>query len=194
VQNEVFDTLYSDQTENPLAKLTQSMLPKHLARPQVTEDGRDLTLGRVVVKDFANSRVLDRLLMYERRIEHSLFRTMRELQQLRLLRELEPTCASEGDVAGAGRLPRRCAPRNDRGEGEGSGAKQSQSVGSRSLQPCAARRNGRGRQGDCAKQSQSGRPRRPRLGIGDLGLGIRNDGGGAAADEMRNKANLRRRQ
>jgi hypothetical protein len=127
VQNEVFDTLYSDQTDNPLAKLTQSMLPKHLARPQVSEDGRDLTLGRVVVKDFANSRVLDRLLMYERRIEHSLFRTMAELQRLRLLRELEaPTRSDEEDASARSRLPRRCAPRNDRGSREVNRAKQSQ--------------------------------------------------------------------
>jgi hypothetical protein len=119
VQNEVFDTLYSDQTDNPLAKLTQSMLPKHLTRPQVSEEGRDLTLGRVVVKDFANSRVLDRLLMYERRIEHSLFRTMRELQQLRLMRELDPTRAGQEGTASAGRLPRRSAPRDDR-DGRGS--------------------------------------------------------------------------
>jgi hypothetical protein len=127
VQNEVFDTLYSDQTDNPLAKLTQSMLPKHLARPQVSQDGRDLTLGRVVVKDFANSRVLDRLLMYERRIEHSLFRTMRELQKLRLMRQLdEPTRSGEEDQVAGSRLPRRCAPRNDRGTGESDRAKQSQ--------------------------------------------------------------------
>jgi len=43
----------------------------------------------VVLKDFSNSRVLDRLLMYERRIEHSLYRTMAELQRLRLVRELD---------------------------------------------------------------------------------------------------------
>jgi hypothetical protein len=50
----------------------------------------DLALGRAVVKDFAHARVLDRLLMYERRIEHSLYRTMAELRRQRLLRELEP--------------------------------------------------------------------------------------------------------
>jgi hypothetical protein len=127
VQNEVFDALYSDQTDNPLAKLTQSMLPKHLAQPQVGEDGRDLTLGRVVVKDFANSRVLDRLLMYERRIEHSFYKTMAELQKLRLMRELEtPTRSGEEDRSAGSRLPRRCAPRNDRSTGESEHAKQSQ--------------------------------------------------------------------
>ncbi len=39
--------------------------------------------GRGAVQDFNQERVLDRLLMYERRIEHSLYRTMAELRKLR---------------------------------------------------------------------------------------------------------------
>jgi hypothetical protein len=46
----------------------------------VDENG---TLGQVVVDDFADARVLDRLLMYERRIESSLYRTMAELRRER---------------------------------------------------------------------------------------------------------------
>ncbi len=42
-----------------------------------------LKFGRKAVKDFDQERVLDRLLMYERRIEHSLYRTMAELRNLR---------------------------------------------------------------------------------------------------------------
>jgi hypothetical protein len=133
VQNEVFDTLYSGQADSPLSKLTQSMLPKHLARPQVSEDGRDLTLGRVVVKDFANSRVLDRLLMYERRIEHSFYKTMAEIQKLRLMRELDEPVEKpamkrrvEASRPEGSRLPRRCAARNDIRERSSNRAKQSQ--------------------------------------------------------------------
>ncbi|MBP7049569.1 MAG: hypothetical protein KBE65_00995 [Phycisphaerae bacterium] len=44
------------------------------------------TLGKVVVADFAEARVLDRLLMYERRIESSLYRTMAQLRQERQAR------------------------------------------------------------------------------------------------------------
>ena len=43
--------------------------------------------GRRAVLDFNQERVLDRLLVYERRIEHSLYRTMAELRLLRRLRE-----------------------------------------------------------------------------------------------------------
>ena len=43
-------------------------------------------LGDVTVKDFSNTRILERLLMYERRIESSLYKTHLELQRLQLLR------------------------------------------------------------------------------------------------------------
>jgi len=85
IQNEVFDALLADRS-SPLAKLVQSLSPKGAGR---AEGEDDFALGRVVIKDFSNSRVLDRLLMYERRIEHSLYKTMAELQRLRLLRELD---------------------------------------------------------------------------------------------------------
>ncbi|MEN6424854.1 MAG: hypothetical protein ABFE13_05800 [Phycisphaerales bacterium] len=47
----------------------------------------DTALGKVVVADFAEARVLDRLLMYERRIESSLYRTMAQLRKEREARE-----------------------------------------------------------------------------------------------------------
>jgi len=40
-------------------------------------------VGRGAVQDFDRERILDRLLVYERRIEHSLYRTMAELRLLR---------------------------------------------------------------------------------------------------------------
>jgi len=46
----------------------------------------DAALGRLVVADFAEARVLDRLLMYERRIESSLYRTMAQLRHERQAR------------------------------------------------------------------------------------------------------------
>jgi hypothetical protein len=46
-------------------------------------------LGRAIISDFSNSRVLDRLLMYERRLERSLNKTMDELHKRKLIRQLE---------------------------------------------------------------------------------------------------------
>ncbi|HNS20970.1 MAG TPA: hypothetical protein PKH24_10750 [Sedimentisphaerales bacterium] len=52
------------------------------------------SLGKLVVADFAEARVLDRLLMYERRIESSLYRTMAELRREREVR----TAARPGEA------------------------------------------------------------------------------------------------
>jgi len=89
LQNEAFDTLHAKDTGGPFARLTQTLRSREQAQFDADEDGRDLTCGRIVVRDFANARVLDRLLMYERRIEHSLYKTMAELQRLRLMRQLD---------------------------------------------------------------------------------------------------------
>jgi len=93
IQNQTFDAMNEKNTTGPLANLAKSLCLKGLALPQdETSDSRpDLTLGRIAIKDFSNARVLDRLLMYERRIEHSLYKTTLELQRLRLLRNLEPS-------------------------------------------------------------------------------------------------------
>lgn len=45
-----------------------------------------LALGRIAVSDFSSANVLDRLLMHERRIEQSLYKTMLELQRLQFIR------------------------------------------------------------------------------------------------------------
>jgi hypothetical protein len=94
IQAEVFDSMLTEDATSPVRKLLRSMQAKG-----ASEGPAETALGRVVARDFANSRVLDRLGLYERRIEHSLYRTMTELQKLRLLRELEePTrAASEGN-------------------------------------------------------------------------------------------------
>ncbi len=91
IQNQAFDAINEKITNNSLANIAKSFGLKGLGFPQdETSDSRpDLILGRIAIKDFSNARVLDRLLMYERRIEHSLFKTTLELQRLRLLRNLE---------------------------------------------------------------------------------------------------------
>ncbi len=92
IQNLVIDSMIEREVSNPLANLTRQFLPKSLRKPQSdanSGDGSsDMTLGKIAIKDCANSRVLDRLLMYERRIENSLFKTMAELQRRKLMRQL----------------------------------------------------------------------------------------------------------
>ncbi len=94
IQNQTIDALNVNNTSSPLAKLTQSLLFKGHDQSQAGPSTSDanLALGRLAIKDFANARVLDRLLMYERRIEHSLYKTILEFQRLNLIRKLDPGC------------------------------------------------------------------------------------------------------
>jgi len=91
IQNQTIDALNASNTSSQLAKLTQSLLFKgrDLTQADSDESAHDLALGRMAIKDFSNSRVLDRLLMYERRIENSFYKTIFELQRLRLIRKLQ---------------------------------------------------------------------------------------------------------
>ena len=92
IQNQTIDAMNEKNTNNPLANLAKSFGLKGLSFPQseTSDSHPDLTLGRIALKDFSNERVLDRLLMYERRIEHSLYKTILELQRLHLIRNLDP--------------------------------------------------------------------------------------------------------
>ena len=90
-QNQAIDTLNADLTRSPLAKLTQSLSFNISGKsPSNTASfNGELALGRLAVKDFSNSRVLDRLLMYERRIENSLYKTLLEFQRLNIAKKLK---------------------------------------------------------------------------------------------------------
>jgi len=90
IQNQTIDALNARNTSSPLTRLTQSLLFNYQQKSQQEPSTPDaqLALGRMAVKDFANARVLDRLLMYERRIEYMLYKTLLELQRLDLIKKL----------------------------------------------------------------------------------------------------------
>jgi hypothetical protein len=94
IQNQAIDALKADNTSSPLARLTQSVFFKNADRSGAAPAASpaELALGRMAIKDFSRARVLDRLLMYQRRIEHSLYKTLLEFQRLNLIRKLEPGC------------------------------------------------------------------------------------------------------
>jgi hypothetical protein len=46
----------------------------------------DIDCGQIAVNDFAEARVFERLLVHERRIENSLFKTITELQRVQFIR------------------------------------------------------------------------------------------------------------
>jgi hypothetical protein len=91
IQTQTIDALNSDNTTKPLTKLTQSLFFKNLAQSKASQStpAPDLPLGQLAIKDFSNTRVLDRLLMYERRIENSFLKMMQEFRRLRIMRKLQ---------------------------------------------------------------------------------------------------------
>jgi hypothetical protein len=100
IQNQAIDALDADNKSNPLAKLAQSIFLRGTEPPQSDPSAcdRDLALGRMAIKDFSHARVLDRLLMYERRLEHSLYKTILELQRLLIMRKLNPAKAADRET------------------------------------------------------------------------------------------------
>ena len=58
-------------------------------------DMDELPLGRIASYDFSRDKVLDRMLMYERRIESSFHKTMRELEKQKMMRQAEQRKISE---------------------------------------------------------------------------------------------------
>ncbi len=100
IQNQTIDALNADMTSGPLAKLKQSLFFKNhdQSQPDPSTSPPDLALGRLAIKDFANARVLDRLLMYERRMEHSLYKTILELQRLHLIRKLKKHTSADEET------------------------------------------------------------------------------------------------
>ena len=88
MQNQAIDVLIERDEPTPLEKSLQKWMPKDIG-PDTRGAGPELVLGRAVIKDYSYSRVLDRMILYERRIESSLHKTMRELERLQLIRQYQ---------------------------------------------------------------------------------------------------------
>jgi hypothetical protein len=90
LQSQTIDALTTPKN-NQFTKLQQMLITKYMGTSETgpVESDPDLALGRMVVKDFSNSRVLEKLLMRERRIEGSLYRTILELQRLKMIKNLK---------------------------------------------------------------------------------------------------------
>jgi hypothetical protein len=97
---EAFDMMYMQCRADPQNKRWQ---------PVSGPEGVDPIFGLTVVKDFSQTRVLERLTVCERRIEGSLYRTMAELRQAQERRQ-GTAGASLGD-----RRARRSRRQEDRG-------------------------------------------------------------------------------
>ena len=111
IQNEVIEDMIGRKvTTNPARRARESYYYNQGRRPD--EPGVDLyelPLGRIATNDFAYCRVIDRMLMYERRIENSLHKTMRELEKLQLIRQYQQQEAEQEQLT---QEPGRSAEKN----------------------------------------------------------------------------------
>jgi hypothetical protein len=111
----------------------------------------ELILGRAAIDDCANYRTLERLSMYERRIESSMLRTLKELESRQAMREMDRANASEEQPAHA--IPKACGfeAATQTGEKEVDLKKQSQFI---SVPSSAFSGQRQDEKGDLKKQSQ----------------------------------------
>ncbi|MHC4426622.1 MAG: hypothetical protein ACYSYV_11060 [Planctomycetota bacterium] len=108
MQNQAIDVMIAQDGPSPLAQRLKESLPKFLQ--EVHGDprggGPELILGRAGIDDCANYRTLDRLSIYERRIESSMYRTLGELERRQAIREFK-----EREICGeqpAQAIPKAC--------------------------------------------------------------------------------------
>jgi hypothetical protein len=91
LQNQAIDAKILESTGGRVAKVARSLLPggvrQTLADSGVMEP--DPSLGRIFAKDSLDAWLLDRLQLYERRIETSMFRTIAQLRQFQRRRGAE---------------------------------------------------------------------------------------------------------
>ena len=119
LQRTVLEAVYREDAED-LVLWPKCGLP---VKPGRGDD--ELVLAAVVLADLARAKVFDRLLIYERRIENSLYRTMAELQKHQRLREREPAAAPpcRGETSSARTWGDNGARSSDETSGENRGGK-----------------------------------------------------------------------
>ena len=91
IQNEVFDDMIESEVTNPSAIRSRE---NHCNRAGIEPDdprfaSDHLALGRIAAGDWGYCRTLDRLLLYERRIENSLYKTINRLKQYQVIRRIK---------------------------------------------------------------------------------------------------------
>ena len=105
MQNQAIDEMIKGLKPSPLQLHLRSTTPAFLraSEEDIHIPEPKFALGRVAKRDWANNRVLDRMMLYERRIESSLYRTMTKLKTLQIMRRIEHEDAVERQSAGQSR-------------------------------------------------------------------------------------------
>jgi hypothetical protein len=146
MQREVANYMMANRQDSPQEQLVRKLLPKDQPMIESPRSDPQFTLGKVLLRDWANELVLDRMNRYEKRIEASLYRTLNEFSKWRMIRKLEAVEA-EADAGAPGEddvsrpsCPRfegetpatrtgQCAKQSQFGEAAGSGQQGKEMVG-----------------------------------------------------------------
>ena len=86
MQNQAMNVMIARIETNPWEK---TLRERTAGAQDPRAAGLELLLGWATNDDFSNARILDRLLMYERRIENSMHKTMKELKRFQVIRRIE---------------------------------------------------------------------------------------------------------
>jgi hypothetical protein len=91
MQNEVIEDMIERKVTNPAAiKDRERRCYNEGIRPGDPRfNSEHLALGRIATSDWANCRILDRMMLYERRIESSTIKIMKELKRFQTMRRIE---------------------------------------------------------------------------------------------------------
>jgi hypothetical protein len=91
MQNQAIEDMIECEVTNPRARdRRKSHCNNERIRPDDPRyDPDHLALGRVAAGDWSYFRVLDRMLLYERRIENSLYKTINKLKTQQVIRRIE---------------------------------------------------------------------------------------------------------
>jgi hypothetical protein len=130
MQNEVIEDMIEDQVTNPYAvrRRRDHCYNEGLEPGDPRFEPEHLALGRIASSDWSCTRVLDRMLIYERRIESSLNRAMKELKRFQTIRRIEWQNADQRKNKSFYKDPflAEAATRFSSGENQGDLKKQSQ--------------------------------------------------------------------
>jgi hypothetical protein len=91
MQNEAIEDMIEDQVTNPSAVRSRKSHCSYegLEPGDPRFEPEHLALGRIASTDWSCTRILDKMLLYERRIESSLNRAMKELKRFQVVRRIE---------------------------------------------------------------------------------------------------------
>jgi hypothetical protein len=108
MQNQVIEDKIENRVTNPWAieRRKDHCYNEGLEPGDPRFEPEHLALGRIAISDWAACRILDRMLLYERRIESSLNRAMKELKRFQVVRRIERQDA-EQQIAPDQTIPKR---------------------------------------------------------------------------------------